>query len=142
MVRKTSEQIRAVRLTPAQRRRLDAMTDAQIAKAAKSDPDNPPLTESELERLRRGGRPRLPDDERKELLTLRLPPSVIADYKATGHGWQRRMGDVLKNHMPMHAKKKAEEHVMRSIKGAAIKKAAKSAKRVHRASKSSSPKGR
>jgi putative transcriptional regulator len=34
------------------RARLDAMTDAEITAAAESDPDNPPLTEEELERVR------------------------------------------------------------------------------------------
>jgi putative transcriptional regulator len=31
--------------------RLDAMTDAEITRAAESDPDNPPLTAAELDRL-------------------------------------------------------------------------------------------
>jgi hypothetical protein len=33
--------------------KLDAMTGEQIEAAARSDPDNPPLTEDELARLRR-----------------------------------------------------------------------------------------
>jgi putative transcriptional regulator len=32
--------------------RLDAMTDEEITAAAESDPDNPPLTNEELERVR------------------------------------------------------------------------------------------
>jgi putative transcriptional regulator len=32
--------------------RLEAMTDEQITVAAESDPDNPPLTDEELERVR------------------------------------------------------------------------------------------
>jgi putative transcriptional regulator len=32
--------------------RLDAMTDAEITAAAELDPDNPPLTDEELERMR------------------------------------------------------------------------------------------
>jgi hypothetical protein len=32
----------------------------------------------------------------KQLLSLRLPPEVIAGWKATGPGWQTRMADVLK----------------------------------------------
>ena len=32
--------------------RLDAMTDEEITAAAKSDPDNPPLTDEELARVR------------------------------------------------------------------------------------------
>jgi putative transcriptional regulator len=34
------------------RARLDAMTDEEITAAAESDPDNPPLTDEELERVR------------------------------------------------------------------------------------------
>lgn len=33
--------------------RLDTMTDAEVHRAALSDPDNPPLTEQELKRMRR-----------------------------------------------------------------------------------------
>lgn len=40
------------KLTAAERARLDAMTDAEITAAAESDPDNPPLTEEELARIR------------------------------------------------------------------------------------------
>ena len=36
-------------LTEAERARLDAMTDEEITAAAESDPDNPPLTEEELQ---------------------------------------------------------------------------------------------
>ncbi|MDP2009114.1 MAG: hypothetical protein Q8K11_02950 [Phenylobacterium sp.] len=39
------------RMTAQQLARLDAMTDAQITAAAESDPDNPPLTVAELERM-------------------------------------------------------------------------------------------
>ena len=34
------------------RARLDSMTDEEITAAAESDPDNPPLTDEELERVR------------------------------------------------------------------------------------------
>jgi putative transcriptional regulator len=34
------------------RARLDAMTDEEITAAAEPDPDNPPLTDNELERVR------------------------------------------------------------------------------------------
>jgi putative transcriptional regulator len=45
------------RLTAAEAARLDALTDEEITAAALSDPDNPPLTDAELERLAaaRGG---------------------------------------------------------------------------------------
>jgi putative transcriptional regulator len=39
-------------MSKAARARLDAMTDEEITAAAESDPDNPPLTDEELERVR------------------------------------------------------------------------------------------
>ncbi len=49
-------------------------------------------------KLIRRGRP--PLDNPKQLLSLRLPPEVIAGWKATGPGWQTRMADVLKKSTP------------------------------------------
>jgi putative transcriptional regulator len=40
------------------RARLDAMTDEEITAAAESDPDNPPLTDEELARIRMARRVR------------------------------------------------------------------------------------
>ncbi len=45
--------------------RLDAMTDEEIEAAALSDPDNPPMTAEEIERMRtwpRGKRPGPPEE--------------------------------------------------------------------------------
>lgn len=39
------------KLTPEEKARLDAMTDEEITAAALSDPDNPPLTDDEIERF-------------------------------------------------------------------------------------------
>ena len=63
--------------------------------------DAPELTASWVAEadLRRGtkvlrrGRPKL--ENPKQLLSLRLPPDVIASWKATGPGWQTRMAEVL-----------------------------------------------
>jgi uncharacterized protein (DUF4415 family) len=67
----------------------------------KSDEDAPELTSewaagADLYRgtkLVRRGRPKL--DNARQLLSLRLPPDVIAGWKASGPGWQTRMADVL-----------------------------------------------
>jgi putative transcriptional regulator len=40
------------KLSEEEKARLDAMTDEEITAAAESDPDNPPLTDEELERVR------------------------------------------------------------------------------------------
>ncbi len=55
-------------------------------------------------KLIRRGRPPLANP--KQLLSLRLPPEVIAGWKATGPGWQTRMADVLKKSAP-----KTRKHV-------------------------------
>ena len=39
-------------LSEEERLRLDAMTDEELTAAAESDPDNPPLTNEELDRIR------------------------------------------------------------------------------------------
>ena len=49
-------------------------------------------------KLIRRGRPPLKNP--KQLLSLRLPPEVIAGWKATGPGWQTRMAEVLKKSTP------------------------------------------
>ena len=49
-------------------------------------------------KLVRRGRPKLQHPRR--LLSLRLPPDVIANWKATGPGWQTRMAEVLEKSTP------------------------------------------
>jgi uncharacterized protein (DUF4415 family) len=49
-------------------------------------------------RLVRRGRPRL--EKPKRLLSLRLPPDVIANWKASGPGWQTRMAELLERTQP------------------------------------------
>jgi uncharacterized protein (DUF4415 family) len=70
----------------------------------------PEITDSWIEEadLRQGqkvvrrGRPRLANP--KQLLSLRLPPEVIASWKATGPGWQTRMAKVLESSSPRSRK--------------------------------------
>ena len=50
------------------------------------------------ELLRRRGRPRKPN--RKINQTLRLDADVIEAYRAEGRGWQARINQVLRQHMP------------------------------------------
>jgi uncharacterized protein (DUF4415 family) len=99
IIRKTLAEVRAARLTPEEKARLDAMTDEEITAAALSDPDNPPTTDEEWGRARRGGRPQMAAEDRKVLLSLRLDPEVVEQFRATGPGWQTRMGEVLANHI-------------------------------------------
>lgn len=71
--------------------------------------DNPPLTEAELASARSGpygmppemaetflkhtGRPK--DAAKAVPVSLRVPPDVLAAYKARGPGWQTRMNEAL-----------------------------------------------
>lgn len=46
--------------------------------------------------IRKGGRPRLPDEARKRRVTIMLDPDVIAHFKAEGRGWQTRVNAALR----------------------------------------------
>jgi uncharacterized protein (DUF4415 family) len=98
IIRKTWDEVKAARLTPEQKARIDAMTDEEITAAALSDPDNPPTTDEEWARARRG-RPQMAVEDRKVLLSLRLDREVVEQFRATGPGWQTRMGEVLAAHL-------------------------------------------
>ena len=52
----------------------------------------------EGKRLVRRGGPKL--EKPKRLLSLRLPPDVIANWKASGPGWQTRMAETLERTQP------------------------------------------
>lgn len=82
-------------------------SDKMVPPPADYDPAAP-LTDAEVKRLRpaaelfaeRGiampkpiGRPKA--QRTKVPVTMRLDPDVLAYFKATGPGWQTRMGDVL-----------------------------------------------
>jgi uncharacterized protein (DUF4415 family) len=90
----TAKQARTVRLTRKQKARLDAMTDDEITAAARSDPDNPPLTDAELALMRRSGRPKA--DDPKRLVSLRLDSDVVERLRASGPGWQSRANAALR----------------------------------------------
>ncbi len=60
----------------------------------------PELTDEMFARTvyRKAGRPRLANP--RQMISLRLPPEVIARWKATGPGWQTRMAKRLEK-MPL-----------------------------------------
>src|SRR6218665_3939496 len=39
----------------------------------------------------------------KQATTIRLSPDVVAAFKATGHGWQTRIDDALKDWLQTHS---------------------------------------
>jgi uncharacterized protein (DUF4415 family) len=91
--------------------RMTDEEDQEITRAAQSDPDALPLSDAELARMRpvseaeaaalarrQRGRPRL--ETTKRLVSLRLDPEVVERFRATGPGWQSRVNEVLKAHLP------------------------------------------
>jgi len=75
--------------------------DAAITSAALDDPDNPPLTESGLARMkrlpqRRQGQRGPGKTPAKVSVTLRLDPDIVAHFKRGGSGWQTRMNEALR----------------------------------------------
>jgi uncharacterized protein (DUF4415 family) len=94
------------------RRLIDASTkeeDAALVAAAKSDSDNPPLSDDQWRRmrpahevhpaivakhLRRRGRPKL--SAPKQQVTLRIDRDVLEKFRAQGDGWQSRINAVLR----------------------------------------------
>jgi len=71
-----------------------ARVDAHVISPEEYD-EIPELTDDMLKRavLSKGGRPRAKDPRR--LVSIRLPESVLARWKATGPGWQTRMAQRL-----------------------------------------------
>jgi uncharacterized protein (DUF4415 family) len=68
--------------------------DAQITAAAMTDPDNLPLTDTELSQFKPvRGRPL--GSGKKAQVTLRLDAQILEKFKATGSGWQTRINDAL-----------------------------------------------
>ena len=69
-------------------------SDAHTVKASEYE-ELPELTAEMLRRatVKKGGRPRSANP--RQLISLRLPPEVIARWKASGPGWQTRMAERL-----------------------------------------------
>ena len=73
----------------------------QIIAAAKRDPDALPLTAKQLKAMvplkSLRGRPKL--ENKKQLVSVRYSPEVLAYFRSTGEGWQGRMDGVLREYI-------------------------------------------
>ena len=69
--------------------RLDAMTDADIAKAVADDSDSPPL---DLD----WSKARLVPPLGKDIVTLRLDSDLLEWFRGQGKGYQTRINQVLR----------------------------------------------
>jgi uncharacterized protein (DUF4415 family) len=80
--------------------------DRKINAAAKADPDAQPLMTSQLNAMvplrAMRGRPKL--DNKKQLVSVRYSPEVLAYFKSTGDGWQSRMDGVLRQYVQKHTR--------------------------------------
>jgi uncharacterized protein (DUF4415 family) len=87
---------------PALRRTLGSdlkRVDAHVIKPEEYE-ELPELTDEMLARtvFKKAGRPRSVNP--RQMISLRLPPEVIARWKATGPGWQTRMAKRLEKAPP------------------------------------------
>ncbi|MCW5970288.1 MAG: BrnA antitoxin family protein [Blastocatellales bacterium] len=84
-----------------------AAEDKAITAAAKSDPDALPLTQKQLKAMvpirKLRGRPK--SEGRKQLVSIRYSPEVIAWFKSTGDGWQSRMDSVLREYVARRSRR-------------------------------------
>src|SRR3970040_2446919 len=82
-----------------------AEENARILAAAKADPDAKPLTRKQLAEMvplkSLRGRPK--SENKKQLVSVRYSPEVIAYFRSTGEGWQARMDGVLSEYVSKHS---------------------------------------
>ena len=77
----------------AERKRLHALGERDLEKAALNDPLNPPLGEEELEAME------LAFPATKQLISLRIDRPVIDWFKEQGPRYQTRMNAVLRGYV-------------------------------------------
>lgn len=81
-----------------------AREDAVITKAAKSDPDAVPYTDTEWKKAKAHVRVGRPKTESPKVFTgIRLDADVVKTFKATGKGWQTRMNAALREWLKTHS---------------------------------------
>lgn len=80
--------------------RVDAMSDESIAEAVETDPDARLLDAADFKKMRRRGPQKAP---RKDRVTIRLTPEVVAFFKDQGKGWQTKINEVLQNYVDSHS---------------------------------------
>lgn len=85
--------------------------DRKLKNRSMPDDDIPEMTAEDFARAKplrvampevveamKRGRPRSPAP--KERVSLRLDPKIVAAYRSTGPGWQRRIADTLARAVP------------------------------------------
>ena len=82
--------------------------DRKITAAANADPAAQPLTKAQLAQMVPAkallGRP--PLAAKKQLVSVRYSPEVLAYFRSTGEGWQARMDGVLKRYVEFQSRRR------------------------------------
>lgn len=78
-------------------KRVDALTDAQIKRAVRDDPDAAPIADAEWFR-----RARVVLPPGKKPISLRIDRDVLEWYQKQGQGYQTRMNAVLRAYKEAH----------------------------------------
>jgi uncharacterized protein (DUF4415 family) len=79
--------------------RVDALTDADIAKAIANDPDAVPIDIDWSDAV-------LVIPPKKKAISIRVDEDVLDFFKREGEGYQRRINAVLRSYMQQKAKPK------------------------------------
>ena len=79
--------------------RIDALTDADIAKAVANDPDAVPIDIDWSDAV-------LVMPAKKKAISIRVDEDVLDFFKKEGEGYQRRMNAVLRSYMQQKSKPK------------------------------------
>lgn len=88
---------RSIRKGKTDWKRLEGLRDADICKAAKSDPDAAPVASREW--LRRA---KLLEPQPKMPVSMRLDEDVVKWFRARGRGYQTRINAVLRAYVESH----------------------------------------
>jgi len=90
-----------------------AEENRRIVAAAKQDPDAQPLTAKQLKAMvpLKSVRGRPPLANKKQLVSVRYSPEVLAYFRGTGEGWQARMDGALKEYVEKHRTRKSRSAV-------------------------------
>ena len=80
--------------------------DKAITDTAKSDSDAQPLTPTQLKSMvpLKSLRSRPKYENKKQLVSVRYSPEVLAYFKSTGEGWQSLMDSVLRQYVASHSR--------------------------------------
>ena len=81
-------------------KRLDDLTDEEIEQAAQFDADTLLLGECDMASLE------VVVPERKQAISLRVDPDVLAYFKSFDKGYQTRMNAVLRTYMQAQQRRK------------------------------------